>query len=299
MATQQQDEQNSKDYEAAFNEPEAQKPDQTDDEAFGITPEINGDGQGDGEPPAVTIAGPEGSDAEEAAESPAEEAAEGPAGEAAEAEPEMTQNHKTWDGRLKKREEELNAREQAMKDKGAPDAEDQADGGKDEAVEDAGMSPDAAMAKLAEDFGPEFVQMIKVIASGIAETAAAKVATMTVETVDRDVKDIIAHLQDSGQKAHFKEIQGAHPDFMDVAASPEFEAWLKTRPEEEQSADADILSKGSAAQVTKLLDQYKAATGEAEDNGEDAAEGVRSGGITLPEQPKAGSNDYEKAWDEA
>lgn len=297
MATQKQDEQDGKEFEDAFNAPEAEVTAQTEDEAFGITPEVTDDVPGEGEPATTSI----DLDAEEASETPAEEIAEGPAGEAEEVtaeDPPMTQNDKTWEGRLRKREEEINAREQALKEKESGGGDEVGD--KADAIEEAaGMSPDEAMSKLAEDFGPEFVEMIKVIASGIAETAAAKVATETVGTVDRDVKDIIAHLQDAGQKAHFKEIAKAHPDFMDVAASPEFKAWSDARPDENKASEMEILEKGSADQVIKLLDEYKASAGQDEDNGEDAAEGVRSGGIMLPETPQAGSDDYEAAWKEA
>lgn len=298
MATQKQDEQDGKDFEDAFNAPEAEVTAQTEDEAFGISPEITDDVSGEGEPATTSI--DLDAAAEEAGETPAEETAEGAMGEAAEAvevpaeEPAMTQNDKTWEGRLRKREEEIALREAALEGKEATPAE-EASG---ESIEGA-MSSDEAMSKLADDFGPEFVEMIKVIASGIAETAAAKVATQTVETVDRDVKDIIAHLQDSGQKAHFKEIAKAHPDFMDVAASPEFKAWSDARPDENKASEMEILEKGSADQVIKLLDEYKASAVQGDDNGEDAAEGVRSGGIMLPETPQAGSDDYEAAWKEA
>jgi len=297
MATQKQQDQDVQEYEAAFNEPDQQTKGQSEDEAFGITPEITSAESGEGDPPVVTIS------PEEEAETPEQEATEGPAGEAAEeAEPEMNQNQKTWDGRLKKREEELAAREKAIKDMDSGSmsgAEGRQDGGNDEAGEEGKMSSDAAMAKLSEDFGPEFVEMIKVIASGIAQTAASEVASKAVETVGTDVKDIIAHLQDSGQKSHFKAIASVHPDFMDVSESPEFEKWLDSRPEEKQAEDAAILASGGSDEVIALLDEYKAATGMQEDAGEDAAEGVRSGGITLPTKPQAGNDDYEAAWKEA
>lgn len=296
MATQKQDEQDGKEFEDAFNAPEAEATAQTEDEAFGISPEITDDVSSEGEPATTSI--DLDAAAEEAGETPAEESAEGATGEANEEipaeDPPMTQNDKTWEGRLRKREEEIALREAALESKEVTPVE-EASG---ETIEGT-MSSDEAMSKLADDFGPEFVEMIKVIASGIAEAAAAKVATQTVETVDRDVKDIIAHLQDAGQKAHFKEIAKAHPDFMDVAASPEFKAWSDARPDENKTSEMDILEKGSADQVIKLLDEYKASAGQDEDNGEDAAEGVRSGGIMLPETPQAGNDDYEAAWKEA
>ena len=284
MATQEKQKQNDEEYAGAFNEPDQSKPDQSEDEAFGITPEITDDGQGEGEPANEAIP-------EEAAEPAAEEATETP--EQEQAEPEMSmeempmnQNDKTWNGRLNKREEDLNAREKAL-------AEKEQGGETKEAI-----SPDEATQKLSDDFGPDFVEMIKSIATGIAESAASKVAGDTVQAVDRDVKEIIAHLQDEGQKAHFEKISGKHPDFMDIASSPEFEAWLKTRPEAEQEKDAKILSSGSSTEVIGIIDQFKASTQQSDD-GADAAEGVRSGGIKLPESPAADTGDYATAWDQA
>lgn len=305
--TQKQSEEDGEAFAASFAEPEMTKTEQTEDEAFGITPEavpeITDDSQGEGNPAAVSIAAEE-----EAVETPAEETMEGAAGEEAEAgaepavdpaaeeEPAMTQNDKTWEGRLRKREEEINAREQALKDKEAGGGEPAAE---EAAPTEGGMTPDEAMAKLSEDFGPEFVEMIKVIASGIAETAAAKVATDAVGLVGNDVQEIIAHLQDAGQRAHFKEIAKAHPDFLDVANSPEFKAWSEARPDENKASEAEILEKGSAEQVIKLFDEYKASLGGDEPD-VDAAEGVRSsgGGISLPELP-AETGSYEEAWDKA
>ena len=66
-----------------------------------------------------------------------------------------------------------------------------------------------------------------------------------------------------------------------------------------------LINIGSAKQINALLSAYKAtmtddepAAQEAPDNtAMDAAEGVRSGGIKIPERP-AKADDYEAAWAE-
>lgn len=321
--TKEQQDQNGSEFEAAFNEEPTAAPEQSEDELMGITAEEGVTGEDGGAPAAVSIELPEEGEgmttdtgegvpaeagpAEELAETPAVEAAEGASGEAAE-EP-MNQNDKTWNGRLNKREEELNAREQALADKegshsprdvqASDSGESNIGGDKDgTSSSEGGVSADDAMSRLSEDFGQDFVQMIVAIATAKAQEAAAAAAGATVEAVSKNVDQIIAHLTDRGQKEHFKEIHGAHPDFMDVANSPELQQWIAALPEEDQTSINRILATGSAEEIVSLLTKFKQAGAPVDESAIDDAEGVRGGGIQLPTQP-AESGDYEKAWEQA
>lgn len=306
--TKEQQEKNQQDFAASFGEDQQAAPEQTEDQAFGITPEDGANSPGEdgdvGNAPAVAIVIPEeGAAAEEAAETPAEQATEGAAGEAAEEMPPMSQNDKTWDGRLRKREEEIAAREQALSEKekaGVTESHEESGevGGDADGSESGLMSAEEAMQKLSEDFGPDFVQMIVAIATSKAKEEAMATAGQTVQAVSQNVEAIIAHLNDAGQRDHFKAINGAHPDFMDVANSPEFQQWLSTRPTEEQENDKRILASGNADEIIDILHQFKKAGEPQQDDGADDAEGVRGGGIQLPNTPAA-SGDYEEAWNQA
>lgn len=316
--TQKQQKQDAEEFAQSFDTPDQEAPEQSEDQAFGITPpEVSADdGQGDGTPAAVSDSTPEGgesapeapaeSQAEEAAEPAAEEATETPAAESAEAATEEpSQQEKSWEGRLRKREEELAAREAALKEKEGAlgDASEPAAEVQDvvEDVQSGKISAEDARQKLAEDFGPEFVDMIDAIASASGANAIGDHMRPVAQNVDA----IISHIRDEAARRHFEELAGAHPDFAEVATAPEFQVFLSTRPEEMKATDKATLENGSAKEIIALLDAYKKGSeqvdnseNQAIDEAADAGEGVRSNGIKLPETPTA-SDDYDKAWDEA
>ena len=191
-----------------------------------------------------------------------------------------------------------------------------------EAVEDGSMSPEQAMKILSEDFGEDFVKMIRAIAGAEGRTAATK----EVGALRGDVEGVISTIADSKTREHFEAIAEAHPDFNDVGQSEAFKAWAAEDP-----ARSQIANGGSARQIIRMLNEFKAAApaapapaddpappaadadadaGEAAqatsllpdnedvtDDELDAAEGVRSSnaGMQLPKEPGSGS--YEEAWE--
>lgn len=170
-----------------------------------------------------------------------------------------------------------------------------------EAVESGDMTLEQAMKMLADDFGPEFPRLLRVLMKAEAAEAVKPVAT----TVD----DVIAHIADSRQRAHFEAIADAHPDFMEVANSDAMKNYLGSLPEDQKAEAEDVIKCGSAKKIIALLDAVKesgeqanpavdtSTSGADDEFAMDAASGVRSGGLRIPEKPKA-SDDYEKAWDQ-
>lgn len=257
--------------------------------------------------------------------------------------PKEIQQERSWRGRLEARERELAAREKALAEKmaakteateseGSEALEDVADAAEAagdtekaraaeaaaEAVESGAMTFDQAVKALAEDFGDEFVKMIEAVAAKAASDAASKTADSKLGELGSTVQEIIAHIGDSQQRAHFEAIADAHPDFADIKDKPEFKEFLASYPDGEQVAQS-----GSARQIIKMLTAFKDGAQTQEPAKEEpaqeqavatpqapaaepvdeaamaAAEGVRSkGGMQLPEAP-ADSGDYAAAWAEA
>lgn len=313
-------------YKAGFDETPAATTEPTDNEAFGI------------EPPAEAVAAAEAGEPA-GGESAAEDAGEGPeaAEPAAEAtseinqtaeesdeptDPKEIQRKASWEGRLKKMEAELMARKATTETPAVEALEDvgeQADANGNEAlgeaaekvseqVESGAMTAAQAMKQLADDFGEEFVKMIEVIASA----KAGEVGGKAIAGVKSEVDNIVSHISNSAEKAHFKEIAAACPDFQDVGSSEEFKNFVKSA-----GADAErVAGGGSATEVIDLIKSFKASqapkeaaapaveesvpsdAGQADPEGADAAAGVRSGGLRLPAEP-ADSNDFESAFNEA
>lgn len=174
-----------------------------------------------------------------------------------------------------------------------------------DAVESGEMTAADAMKMLADDFGEDFVKMIEVIAAAKAKEAGVAAAAERVGEIGKTVDEIISDIVDTKTRAHFKEIAASHPDFAEINSDPAFQAWAAEDPERQRIAQA-----GSADEIVDMLSEYKASTGSADEPAVEApaagadpevtaamddAEGVRSSGMRLPEQPTPSG--YEDAWD--
>lgn len=218
-----------------------------------------------------------------------------------------TQRLKSWEGRLKAREAQLKEREKtaaAAPASGTPSAEEAA-----AAVEQAaqaiadGAPSDQVFANLQEEFGEDFAHAINALVD--SKLAAAQ---EQMGGINEKVENLISALRSDRQRQHFEYIAERHPDFMAIADSEPFQAWLHTQDEDAQHT----VSAGSARQVCALLEQFKA--------GQQAGQGTqstkepkpepkpedmaaiavtsRSAGLRLPAKP-ATADDYLSAWHEA
>lgn len=227
------------------------------------------------------------------------------------------QRLKSWEGRIKAREAELQAKPAAADDgQAAEELGDVADaanaaGSTDlaqaaaaaaEAVEAGEISPDEAVAQLAEDFGEDFVKMIRMVVA--AETRKG------VEPLAKKVDDVASTVNSKEAEAHFKAIAAKHPDYAEIGQSGEFAAFIKGLPDDVRGEAEQVAKAGSKDEVIALLDAYKqskqaaatpgpanADTPAASQPAADELEGVRSGGVRIPEKPAVASGDFESAWE--
>ncbi len=271
MNIQEQDE-----YRNAFNGPAEDAPEgESDDTAAAVT--LNETPAE--EPPAE----------EPAPEAPVEEMA---AEQAEEPEtPEETQRRKSWEGRLKKLEEELRAREaalaerestpQAYADGGEVKADDEdadtvaegagdgtvemlADGGeagddlesiKSEALDLAG-DPErlkGILKQMVDDYGRDFVVALAALSAPIID---AKAETY-VGNFNTDLEGLVGEIQSAFSSMHKQTIADAHEDFEEVVESPEFQSWIDTMEEADKAKAQSVVDGGSAGQVIKLLQRFK------------------------------------------
>lgn len=210
------------------------------------------------------------------------------------------QRLKSWEGRLKALDAQLKAREQAGEAIPAARAESPEVQAATAAMETQPI--DEVMATLAEDFGDEFVSALTQVIEARAAEIASKVADEKVGAVSGTVDQLISSLTDDKARNHFETIADAHPDFMEVAQSPEFKQWVESLGDKAKQAKA-VIESGSSRQVVKLLDEFKAAGQAGQEAMKDdaammAAQSVRGrGGMRLPEKPQV-ADDYEAAWNE-
>lgn len=239
------------------------------------------------------------------------------------------QRLKSWEGRLKAMEAKLKAagvdtpeEEREVVGEAIEESAEATDSPADEdkveqiaeQVEDGSITPEQAMKQLAEDFGDDFVKMIEAIATAKAREAGGAAASEKIGELKGTVDEVIADIVDTKAKAHFEQIAAVHPDFNEIGASEEFKQYVESLPDEDKMKALEVIGNGSAKQINSLLSSFKAATpaakneelteaqGESiveeaaeEDPALDAAEGVRSTGMKLPEQP-TGAAGYEDAW---
>lgn len=216
--------------------------------------------------------------------------------------PEDIQRQKSWEGRLRKREEELAAREAALSaDKGEVQL---AEGGESD-----GEGIEEIKQELSGDFGDRFVEMIVKIAADEARKLAGKAIESQIGPINETLNQAINDVSEAFRSMHFGAIAEAYEDFQEIIGSPEFQQFIESMPDEQKAVAGQILESGTAKQVVKLLADFKAsieASGngnnvvseEAEDPALDAAEGVRgSAPVSLPGRaPTSDDDEYRSAW---
>jgi hypothetical protein len=264
-------------YAAQFDAPEEEKPEQTEDEAFGLGPEAGADQSAAAAAPAAAEAAAPAAGPSDAEKAQADRAAE-----------------------LDAREAELNTRAASMQTSNTNEVQTSSGGDKGEGKEGEAMGSEEAdpAAALAEDFGPEFVELLRAFIKQVATESV----TEDIGGLKSTVQSVIDDLQNERNASHFKAIASAHGDFMDIVSSPEFAAWKDSQPDAEKADLQRVIDQGSAQEIIDMLTKFKASNESAGDGGNedalDAAEGVRSSGLKLPTEPKA-SQDYAAAWAEA
>jgi hypothetical protein len=317
-------------YSAAFSEDQSGPKQMSEDEAFSNMSNMSdesGTSEPEGDGAVVTIEGDGEPEGEVVAEAPAEMADADPASDEP-TDPKDIQRQKSWEGRLKAREEELRMREQALTAT-ASKPEQAATEEPAEAMEDAGeavvemaaavssgeMTAEQAMKTLEEDFGPEFVKMLDVLVSAKAGSAVDSKVGEVSKTVDQ----LIGELVDDKARTHFEAIADAHPDFAEINGSEALSAYMASLSDAERAKAEQVQAGGNARSIVKLLDGFKGwaekqggakpqaaaddgmgmdmemDTSGIDESAADAAEGVRSTGMSLPGAPDK-DDSYESAW---
>lgn len=228
--------------------------------------------------------------AAEGGKGPGKDQPAAPEGISTEESPEEVQRRKSWEGRLRKREEELNAKaselEAAKAALPAPASEDIA----------------AVVASLNNDFGEDFVSRLLSIIKAEAGTAADAAAGKIHGEVEGLAKSIQAALQGMHESA----ILDAHPDLDDIVSSDAFKQWLSGKDEDKRSSAEAVLQHGMWPQVIRLVQTYKDETkapaepepAEERDPFDDAPLAPpASVAVRLPDKP-VDANDFDAAWDD-
>ena len=300
----------------AFNDDTPPPPEQTEDEAFGLTPPDQAGGEtpsadtstattesGNGEevPPEDAGAAPQDAGG---GDLPSEPDVQAPANGEPAMSPEDEQRAKSWEGRLRKREEELAAREAELKAmegrlaggeaaaEGESRSEEMAEMESPSGDTDDGIpggefdSPEKAVAWATENFGPEFVKVIDLIVDARLKSGMGD--------MDSRLSALLRRIEDREICDHFLKIANAEPDFLTIVKSPEFGDWRDGH--EQADHYSQVMQNGTADDVIAMLQAFKDSQRQVGGTivDDDAADGVRStgAGLVLPEEVKGMADDY-------
>ena len=105
-------------------------------------------------------------------------------------------------------------------------------------------------------------------------------------------------------QAHFGSIESAHPDVYEIDESPEFNAWISSRPAHIRGAYEFVRERGTPAEVISMLDEYKATMGLKPPAAPAPAKAAAAAAVprrrgTTPVAPAPSKDDFEAAWLEA
>lgn len=232
------------------------------------------------------------------------------------------QRMRSWEGRLKKREEELSAREAALEggegaeatDMQSTEASEQMQAVMARAAELRG-SPDLdqLVARFVEDFGIDTVAVLALVGAKMAGGQAQ--ANDSGTELSGRIDGLVEQFKDAIQSLQYSQIKTAHEDVEEISESEGFRAWRDSLDETERAGVDDAIENGTPYDVIRVLNNFKKhlADGASKDAGasgeppmtdnsfaEDAAGAVRgSSPLRLPTRAPANPDDeYKAAWNQ-
>lgn len=314
ITTAEQLKQDRDDFADQFNAEDQKKTEQTDDQAFGLDGGV-GEGEGAGAGTGSGDGAAAGGEGEGASAEAATQADAGKSEEQANALSDQEKALREREAQLAARELELKAKEAALATSGTGEHQtsssgDSAGDGKGDGKGTGEGDVDDVEKLLAEDFGADFVDLMKCL---IKKTIGTSV-TEGLSPLQELVQSVIRDLQTERDTNHFKAIAKAHADFNDIVESTAFQEWLAAQEGDEKAKLTRVVESGSSDEIIDMLTKFKESqkaqaaagatggdetgTGHTNDDEIDAAEGVRSSGLALPTEPPA-DDDYAKAWAES
>ena len=144
---------------------------------------------------------------------------------------------KTMTGRLKAETERLAREKQELAGRVPPEPAEPSD-------------DDKFLAKFKDDYSEDVLKAIDLISTRKASQIVEQTIAQRLSPVEQQTYNMI-------EQAHFGAIESVHPDVYDIDQSPQFEAWLETRPAHTKGAYLYIRENGTPQEVISMLNEYK------------------------------------------
>lgn len=214
--------------------------------------------------------------------------------DAADVPPEDMQAYKSWRGRLKKREEELAAREAALAEQPA---------GTESPAEEAAAplsaeESDARIQALRDDFGDDFVDAIMAIVENVVSKKSRELhGEGRFEDIKGEIDALVGDLQNTFSAMHRDAITSEVPDIDEITSTEEFQKFCVEHKDPERCRQ--IVEGGTARQIIALMKEYREYIDQADESPvDDAALAVAGAApLQLPRNAPASPDDeYRSAW---
>lgn len=109
---------------------------------------------------------------------------------------------------------------------------------------------DKFLAKFREEYSEDVLKAIDLITTRKASQIVDQTLAQRLSPVEQQTYNIV-------EQAHFGAIESVHPDVYEIDQSPQFEAWLETRPAHTKGAYLYIRENGTPQEVISMLNEYK------------------------------------------
>ena len=109
---------------------------------------------------------------------------------------------------------------------------------------------DKFLAKFKDEYSEDVLKAIDLITTRKASQIVDQTLAQRLSPVEQQTYNIV-------EQAHFGAIESVHPDVYDIDQSPQFEAWLETRPAHTKGAYLYIRENGTPQEVISMLNEYK------------------------------------------
>jgi len=205
--------------------------------------------------------------------------------------------YKSWEGRLRKREQEIHEREAKLKQLES----EQNDGEEEEDPQDDQDEQDEdAVARLREDYPDIFAAMEQEI--------NRRLSGKDLGQVIEQVEAFTQAEQDRQIKAHRDAIKAKHPDFDNIETDA-LNSWVEQQPYKDAVRYQSIIESGTADEVIEMLDQYKGTVLKEQERQQfqKRREQQKNAGKSVPNHSSRVTNtignadpdDFDAGWDEA
>ena len=158
---------------------------------------------------------------------------------------------------------------------------------------------DTFLTNFKEKYSDDVLKAIDIVTGRKATELFNSQVASRIAPLEQSTNEVIS-------RAHFSSIEAAHPDVYSIDESPQFSAWIDSRPAHVQNAYRYVRDNGTPTEVISMLNEYKATMTPQNPKAPPvsaaklaSASAVPTRRGSLPSAAAPAKDDFASAWDEA